>query len=283
MATIQGIDSSYDALQVSEAMCLRRKGMKIFVQALTALPRTGLHQPPHRIDNLRNAFAGGMQTAGYLLIGPGMTGIAAVAAARRGVPVDVWKRLKFVAVDVEVQGIADTEILAALEQVERLGKTAIIYTSWNSWNTMVSPRNSTLISRAGYGLWNAKWDGNPAIDFSRLPFGGWKRSDIVGEQWSGGTIICGQSVDQNTFEEYVLLPASLPSGTRVGVATKPAVPVVPDLTLKTLVWNGKFWFAEVGVGASTHHWWIRTEEERFAYDWPVEVHRQPRGTRLDWE
>ena len=141
---------------------------------------------------------------------------------------------------------------------------------------MVIPRNSTLISVAGYGLWNAKWDGNPAIDFSRYPFGGWTRKDIVGEQWSGGVIICGQSVDQNTFEEYVLLPTS--------PQRPPPAPVVTALTLKTLVWNGKFWFAEVGVGASTHHWWIRTEEERDAYDWPVTVTpREPRGKRLDWE
>lgn len=209
METIKGVDSSYDELTIKEATCLQRKGIKIFVQALTALPRTGIHQPPHRITNLETAYYGGLATAGYLLIGPGMTGWQAVTEARRGIPIDVWKRLKFVAVDVEVVGILDTEILAALKEIERLGRTAIVYTSWNAWNTMVRPRNSTLISNKGYGLWNASWDNRQGIDY-RLSFGGWSSRDVVGEQWSGGTVICGQSVDQNTFKDFVLNPKPEP-------------------------------------------------------------------------
>lgn len=218
MGTIQGVDSSYDSLTLNEARCLKTRGIHIFVQALTALPRTGLHQPSARISNLRNADAVGLQTAGYLLIGPGMTGKQAVAEARRNIPMLVWNRLKFVAVDVEVTGIDDTQVLAALREVERLGRVAVVYTSWNTWNTMIVPRNSTLIADHGYGVWNASWDNHPGINFTYLPFGGWSPADVIGEQWSGGTLICGQSVDQNTFQEYVLLPV-------------PVVPVTPPSAL----------------------------------------------------
>lgn len=267
MAVIQGVDSSYDSLTLVEAQCLQQKGVRIFVQALTALPKTGLHQPRARIENLRNAFRGGLQTAGYLLIGPGMTGKQAVAEARRGIPISVWERLKFVAVDVEVAGIPDTEILAALQEIERLGRTAVVYTSWNSWNTMVIPRNSVLIAREGYGLWNASWDNNPDIDFSNVRFGGWEPEAVIGEQWSGGTTICGQSVDQNTFQEYVL-------GMGKEEEEEVATPIV-----KYIVRNGDYIFAENNVVG--HYWYLRTPEEVAAYDWP-RVSRKPQGKRTDW-
>ena len=35
MATVQGVDSSYDSLTVDQVVCLRRDGIRIFVQALT--------------------------------------------------------------------------------------------------------------------------------------------------------------------------------------------------------------------------------------------------------
>ena len=274
MATVQGVDSSYDLLTPTKAACLERDGIRIYVQALTALPRSGIHQPLNRITNLGNAHRGGLQTAGYLLIGPGMTGRQAVAEARRGIPIEVWKRLKFVAVDVEVDGIHVNDVLAALQEVERLGRTAVIYTSWNSWNTMIRPRNSTFIANRGYRLWNALWNNSPNIDFSSLPFGGWTRESVIGEQWSGGTVICNQSVDRNTFEEYVLLPQ------------EEVVPIVPEPTVvpnKALVWDGRYWYAEVGVGAAAHHWWIRTEAERSArYEHWARFNRNPRGSRLDF-
>ena len=137
--------------------------------------------------------------------------------------------LYVVAVDGEVDGISVNEVLNALQEVERLGRTAVVYTSWNSWNTMIRPRNSGLCSGQGFRLWNASWDNNPDIDFIRLPFGGWTRATIIGEQWSGGIIKCGQSVDQNTFEEYVLLPQE---------EAAPLVPVAEPN--KVLVWDGQY-------------------------------------------
>ena len=206
-----------------------------------------------------------------------MTGRQAVAEARRDIPIGVWKHLKFVAVDVEVDGIAATEVLKALQEIERLGRTAVVYTSWNSWNTMIRPRNSTLIATKGYRLWNASWDNDPDIDFSRLPFGGWTRESVIGEQWSGGTIKCGQSVDQNTFEEYVLLPNDF-------VVTPPTPEPEPvAVPNKALIWDGAYWYAEVGVGASAHHWWIRSNEERRTrYEHWTRFNRNPRGSRLDF-
>ena len=273
--TIQGVDSSYDELMIPQARCLRSKGIKLFIQALTALPRTGLHQPAHRIANLRNAETANIATAGYLLIAPGLTGKQCVAEARRGIPMDVWKRLKFVAIDIEVYGLNDHQVLEAWREVERLGKRAVIYTSYNVWTTMIVPNNSSLLAREGYALWNASWDNRPDINFSRLPFGGWTRDQVIGEQWSGGTVICNQSVDQDTFYKYII------DDIGVGLPEPEPKPVVLG---KTIVHNGDYFFAEVGMGAGTHHWYIRTHKELEAYrtiGWS-QVSRKPLGSRLDW-
>lgn len=209
---VRAVDSSYDHLTLEKAQCLKEQGWDLFIQALTALPATGLHQPAHRVENLQNAHRAGLATAGYFLLAPGLTGAECFRVARNGVSTMDWDRLKFVAPDMEVNGLTPQQVLdaanAALIYVPSK-VNVLIYTSWNAWVNKLN--NSDLLSSNGFGLWNASWDNEPDIDYARYPFGGWNLDQVCGEQWSGGTVICNQSVDQNLFyaDKIDMLPVSV--------------------------------------------------------------------------
>lgn len=277
--TIQGVDSSYDLLTPEKARCLKERGVKLYWQALTALPMTGLHQPLNRIVSLRNAKNEGLMTAGYLLVAPGLTGKECVWRARDGVPQDIWEHMSFVAVDVEVDGLTANQVLEACQEVERLDQVAPVYTNFNSWTSKLSPKNSHLLSDEGFLLLNASWDNQPDIDYAKRRFGGWQDAQIVGEQWSGGTVICNQSVDQDTFylnmveDEELIDPPEIPE------------PIVIPSLMKVLVSDGSYTYAEVGIGSSAHHWYIHRIEEVAAMKaagWHGPFRRKPLGSRLDW-
>lgn len=194
---MNAIDCSYDFLTDEEAQCLRESGSPVFIQCLLALTMQGPIQPSARLNNLRVALRNGLQVGGYILVGGRRAGVEYVRLGREGIPDDVWAALKFVAVDVETPGVRVEEILVALQEVQRLGKKTLLYTNYNSWVNHVVPGNSTRLSSQGYLLWNAYWDGAPDVDFSRLPFGGWRTDQVAIEQWQGDTLLCEQSVDRN--------------------------------------------------------------------------------------
>src|SRR3990167_3108193 len=87
-----------------------------------------------------------------------------------------------------------------------LGARPIIYTSYNAWTTLVIPKNPPR--PPGVPLWNAWWDGDPDFDFPSRPFGAWLPAEVIGEQWSGGTTVCGTFVDRNEFVDGLVLPPS---------------------------------------------------------------------------
>lgn len=205
---MRAVDSSYDRLTEREAKCLRGSDCLFFIQCLLALPSTGPEQPGYRVESLRNAQCQGLRTGAYIAIGSDLRGAEYVDMARRGVPDDIWDALEFVAVDVEVPGIIEDQIWGALGRLRELNtdwddswgliSQAGIYTTYNAWMNYVRPSNPKSFSNAGVWLWNALWDGDPDVDFTGLPFGGWHPSQVLMEQWSGGTNVCGQFVDRNT-------------------------------------------------------------------------------------
>jgi hypothetical protein len=199
MSTHSAVDSSYDYLTAYETQCLKDSGVSLFIQCLLALPYSGPEQPRACIPNLYAAQARQLDIGGYIAIGSQLPGAAYVDMARERMPNDLWDALKFVAIDVEVQGIAEREVVEAVSTVAQLGQRAVIYTSHNIWTNYVTPSNSFLLSTLGVPLWNAFWDGDPDVDFSNLPFGGWMLKQVALEQWSGGTNVCGQFVDRNTI------------------------------------------------------------------------------------
>jgi hypothetical protein len=162
---------------------------------------SGSQQPRPRVTSLRVAAEEDLLTGAYISLNKDNPGRYHIDQGRAGVPDEIWDRLDFVAVDVELPGIRVEQVLGAIMRLETLGKEGkvTLYTSYNAWTNYVIPGNSTLVSARGIPLNNALWDKNPDFDFPTLPFGGWTPEQVFSEQWSGGTHICGQFVDRNTI------------------------------------------------------------------------------------
>lgn len=191
----RAVDASFDELTLSEAECLKAQSWPVYWQCLW----TGVEQPPACNLSLRTAEQAGLLLAGYISLTNCWAGIWHVDMGRLGVPDDLWDKLDFVAVDVELPGIRLHEILQAINELEALGKKVTLYTSYNAWMNYVIPGNSDAVARRGIPLCNALWDKNPDFDFPTLRYGGWRDEQVFMEQWSSGTHVCGQFVDRNTI------------------------------------------------------------------------------------
>ncbi|KKN84441.1 hypothetical protein LCGC14_0289030 [marine sediment metagenome] len=191
----RAVDASFDQLTLEEAQCLKSARWPVYVQCLW----TATEQPGPRVLSLRTAQEAGLSIAGYISLNDVYGGAYHIDSGRAGVPNDLWDALDFVAVDVELRGIAIPNILQAIDWVEELGKRAVLYTSYNAWRNYVIPGNSSAVSDRGTPLWNAIWDKHPDFDYPTLRYGGWQDDQVFMEQWSGGTHICGQFVDRNTI------------------------------------------------------------------------------------
>ncbi len=126
--------------------------------------------------------------------------------------------------DTTMPGMGPAEVLDAIgdavEYCERRGVAHGIYSGRWWWGPQTN--NSDMFKYLP--LWNAYYDGDP--DEDGLPYGGWEHSAI--EQYTGTTMVCGQSVDKNyaknltppatgDLEELVLLIASVVGGRPDGV------------------------------------------------------------------
>lgn len=197
------VDTAGAPVSLSQAQELKADGTTLLVQALTWWPSCGkpTSQPSTRVDSLRNADSAGLDIAGYLLLDTQSSGAEAVDRARQGIPDDLWAKLKFVAIDFEIPGecwssgtvIPYQTISDALDELERLGKPRVLYTSYGEWTGHLVPGNPPAPPRTY--LWEASWDGQPDVDFDRHPFGGWTAQDVVLEQYSGNTVRSGVYVD----------------------------------------------------------------------------------------
>jgi len=191
------VDSSFDELTHEEAQCLKEQSWPVYWQCLW----TGAVQPRPRVTSLRVAEAEGLLTGAYISLNASQPGAWHIDQGRAGVPDNIWEKLDFVSVDVELRGIHIAEILSAVDRLEELGKDGkvTLYTSYNAWMNYVIPGDSHLISALGIPLNNALWDQHPDFDFPFLRFGGWRDDQVFSEQWSGGSKVCKQFVDRNTI------------------------------------------------------------------------------------
>jgi len=195
MRLVHAVDSSFDLLTEDEARNLKAAGVDLYIQALSALPVSGLEQPATRVISLRNATHAGLAIAGYALLGRGSPQ-EAMEFAISGVPLDLLAMLRFVAVDVEVPGITIGSVNAALDRLGILvqGRPEVVYTNHNTWHGMMgSPTR-----RPGTWLWDANWDNKAELTYPR-PYGGWEGPEVIGKQFTGGTHVAGQHVDRNVF------------------------------------------------------------------------------------
>jgi hypothetical protein len=197
MSTTTLVDSSYDQLTIDEARCLKRGGCYGFVQCLLALPTRGPEHPASRVASLENAIAAGLEVYGYVLVGSQLPGGQYIDMARQGVPDGVWDALGFVAVDIETPNVNVQQAREAFDRLRHYGQPVdVLYTSYHAWTSLVFPRNDKTLAQRGVKLWAAEWDNLPAPDLDYL-YGGWQQSDVVIKQYTGGSMKCGQYVDNN--------------------------------------------------------------------------------------
>lgn len=222
---VYGVDS-YGGIDADTASKVNTVGVQIYVQALTALPYSGIMQPPTRVVALRNAYEQGLTIAGYALVGDELTGAGYIDYARSGVPDDLWDALAFIAVDVEVQSASYQTVLDALDRLEQLGKPRVVYTNYNSWVSYLG--NPPF--PAGTYLWNAYWDDSPDFDYPRLPYGNLPEDFVMGEQWSGGVDANGTGVDRDIFRLQILPQVAPPTPTPEPPVEPTATPVEPIVT-----------------------------------------------------
>ena len=109
-----------------------------------------------------------------------------------------WGNFKDIAVDVEIPRTTQARVFQLADALNAAGKDAdVLYTA--RWFWVGHMGNSQDIAWRRFRLWSAHYDWNPDIDFGSAPYGPWRVSDLVGEQYAGTTNIEGQSIDLNNF------------------------------------------------------------------------------------
>jgi hypothetical protein len=202
---VLGVDASFHELTRQQAEDLALAGVAVWVQCLW----TGAVTPKPAQSNLDIAAATGLITAGYGSLCQGaQDGLYHAERTVTAVRSSTWDSLRFVATDVELDGIANTAIREMVDALYVFGKRRVIYTSFGCW--VYKQRNPQDFTDCL--LWNANWDAEPDVDFPTLRFGGWKLEQVLGEQWSGGyTFPCGAYTDRNTFRVDLLKEEPMPN------------------------------------------------------------------------
>jgi len=157
-------------------------------------------------DNLRNARAAGFIVGGYANASPPTWWPLAtqVMEIRRNAGSE-WAALDRVAIDLEIAGLTMARAFELADALAAEGKrTDIGYTARWFWSGHMG--NSQDPRWLRFKLWNANYDWNPDIDFGAAPYGPWKMTDLVGEQYQGTTQLDGYAVDLNTFIDSAFAP-----------------------------------------------------------------------------
>lgn len=159
---------------------------------------------PHCEPNLANAKKAGFPYRGTYIVLDSPQGTTALQAVRRGRDLcgREWDGLALVALDVEVRGITVSEIMRAIEEVWRLGKSVVVYTAYWFWHDLFGNTQAFRDTP----LWNANYHGRSIqkesdLGFNSVSYGGWMADKVIGEQWSGTTTLAGVEVDRNSFRE----------------------------------------------------------------------------------
>ena len=189
---LEGVDVSVyqGAINLASWEALYASGQRVAVVG-SAHPRPNIYA----LQNLDNAKKAGFILATYLALYPGVTGGGTVQTAKNQCG-PFWPELTFVAVDCEVDGITEQQINDAIAAVKTEGKRPVIYTAYWWWHDHFGDNRNFNT----YPLWNAYYDQNPDVDFTSLPYGGWPLENVMGEQYSGTTILAGTTVDRNSFK-----------------------------------------------------------------------------------
>lgn len=198
MRITYGIDASFSRINRQTFQRFYDDGYRVFVQCLW----TGGYASNDGIQavaalNLYDAKEVGFVIAGYSNANPWWSVGQSVIATKANAGM-MWPHIDVVAVDVELEGTTEQQILDLCEALEGEGKRVCIYSARWFYRQSGSPDWSRL---AKYPLWNAWYDDDPDIDFEHSPYGPWTMAQVVGEQYGGATINHSISVDLNVFDE----------------------------------------------------------------------------------
>lgn len=226
-------------------------------------------------NQLRSARAVGMQVAGYCLLdfttpqdGACQVRDAVLACG------DQAQYLGFLAVDVEDDPAYDkspvsqstvlTYVTQAVNEVQRIGLTPVIYSYTYAWNLLM-PANTTAF--ANFPLWLARHDQNPHLPAVRPPavlFGTW--SQALGEQYTNGITFSDftSKFDKDIFDPTVFV-ASNPNF----VMPQPQMDVSLGDGSLNICWAGKGLILQQCSSASGP--WVNSDNQ----DSPVQITINP--------
>jgi len=199
--TVCGVDVSAYQYSISRDKWARMKADGQVVAVVGSWH--GVQDNAWALENLMRARSVGLKTATYIAINGSRSGRSHVEEGRDACG-GQWEHLNFVAIDVEIRGVTEEILDAALANVEKLGGRPAIYTGrwfWNWWALSLGhlpglDRPGGVSRYASYPLWTALYDGRPTLDVPL--YGGWERA--VGHQYAGTTAAYGTQVDLNVFD-----------------------------------------------------------------------------------
>ena len=232
-----GIDISRSALNPNPGFWSEMKQQGVSVVVVQAWG--GRTQSPYAQVQLQGAEAANLNVAAYVLLNyddtPGarsqvQQGIAAIGSEIRN--------LKFIAIDVEPvdtapipNGLLDFAhrnqyILDAIDEVEKAGIRAVIYSRETNGDWTNLTGRTTLFSAIGIPLWARQ--GDKVADLGRfLPFGGW--TTLLGKQYDAGPSGLGTTcTSQNIDCDLDVFGPSLFQGTTPAGANVTVRPVDPN-------------------------------------------------------
>ncbi len=194
-----GVGSSAGAMgrvwTEADMAALKALGIEVVVVGLYEGSRGhyGYNQFAYR--TLKAALGSGLRAAGYIVddgkVRPGL-----VVRTCKSMLAEVWARLAFVAVDVEVKTTVD-RVRRFVEAVRAEGQRPWIYTGRWFWE----PAMGNTSAFADLPLWDAAYGVEPSLEPTEL-YGGWVRR--AGHQFSGTTNLAGLAVDVNVFDGALL-------------------------------------------------------------------------------
>jgi len=202
---IRGVDASFTRLTPVHTERLKADGFSVWWQCLW----TGTRKPANAIDNLRVADQAGLWLMGYTSVTGGASGRWHADQGRAGVPDEIWDKLLLAVVDVELAGIPNTTVRAAVERTYELGKRRAIYTNYNSWVNMQGNPHDFIDCL----LINAAWVYGGGMPDKLLPlqYGGWQPEQVAGRQYDHDRTLYAEGddpgivVDFDVFEEGLIM------------------------------------------------------------------------------
>ena len=141
-------------------------------------------------NTLTSAQSAGLSVATYAVINS-LDGERSIERAKQACGRS-WPALKFVALDIEVDGVSEATIQAAADEVRNEGLRPIIYTGRWFWSGHLG--NPTWA--ADLPLWDSAYNGQSDLTFDG--YGAWKT--VVGHQYQGTNSALGFSADLSVFD-----------------------------------------------------------------------------------